>query len=65
MGKRERERERERERDRERQRDRQRETDRAGCTTLFVFLVSYDCNCSWALPHGAVGCSAVCTCGIS
>ena len=35
------------------------------CFTLFVFLVSCDCYCSVALPHGAVGWSAVCGCGIS
>ena len=38
---------------------------RAGCFTLFVFLVSYD---SVALPHGAVACqltgSAVSDCSI-
>ena len=30
---------------------------------LFVFLVSYDCYV--ALPHGTLGLSAVCECGIS
>ena len=39
--------------------------ERAGCFTLFVFLVSCECYCSVALPHGAVGWSAVCDCGIS
>ena len=32
--------------------------ERAGCFTLFVFPVS------WALPHRAVGCSAMWGCGI-
>ena len=27
--------------------------------------MSCDCQCSVALPHGAVGLSAVCVCGIS
>ena len=36
---------------------------RAGCFTLFVFLVSRDCCV--ALPHDATGMSAVCDCGIS
>ena len=39
--------------------------ERAGCFTLFVFLVSCDCYCSVALPHGDVGWSALCDCGIS
>ena len=30
---------------------------------LFVFLVSHDCCVG--LPHGAMGLSAVCDCGIS
>ena len=34
--------------------------ERAGCFTLFVFLMSCDCYCSVALPHGAVGWSVVC-----
>ena len=38
---------------------------RAGCLTYFVFLVSRDCYSSVALPHGAVGWSVVCDCGIS
>ena len=37
--------------------------EKAGCVALFVFLVS--CDGSVALPHGAVGWSAVCDCGIS
>ena len=36
----------------------------AGCFTLFVFLVSCDCYYTVALPHGAVGWSAVCDCSI-
>ena len=39
--------------------------ERAGCLTLFVFLVSFDWFCSVALPRGTVGWSAVCDCGIS
>ena len=38
--------------------------DRAGCFTLFVFLVSCDCNGSVDILHDAVGWSAVCDCGI-
>ena len=37
--------------------------ERAGCFTLFDFLVSSDCYV--ALPHCAVGWSAECDCGIS
>ena len=36
---------------------------RAGCFALFDFLVSHDCCV--ALPHDAMGLSAVCDCGIS
>ena len=36
--------------------------ERAGCFTFFVFLVSCDCCCSSALPHGAVDWSVVCYC---
>ena len=36
---------------------------RAGCFALFVFLVSHDC--CMALPHDAMGLSAVCDSGIS
>ena len=35
--------------------------ERAGCFTLFVFLVSHDC----CVSHDATGLSAVCDCGIS
>ena len=38
---------------------------RAGYFTLFVFLLSCDCNCSIALPHGGVGWSVVCDCCIA
>ena len=34
--------------------------ERAGCFALTVFLLSFDSQCSVALPHGAVGWSAVC-----
>ena len=37
--------------------------ERAGWFALFVFLVSHDCCV--ALPHDAMGLSAVCDCGIS
>ena len=36
--------------------------ERVGCFALFVFLVSRDCCV--ALPHHAMGLSAVCDCGI-
>ena len=32
---------------------------------LIVFLMSCDCKCSEALPHGTVGWSSLCECGIS
>ena len=35
------------------------ERERAGCFTLFVFLLYCDCYCSEALPHSAVGLSVV------
>ena len=38
---------------------------RAGCVTFLVFLMSCDCCRSLPLPHGAVGWSSVCDCGIS
>ena len=37
---------------------------RAGFFTLTVFLMSCYSQCYLALPHGDVGCSAVCDCGI-
>ena len=39
------------------------EEERAGCFACIVFWMSFDCKCSVALPHGAVGCSSVCDCG--
>ena len=36
-----------------------------GCFTFIVFLISCGCYCSLPLPHGAVGRSEVCDCGIS
>ena len=41
------------------------EKERADCFALIVFLLSCCCKCSVALPHGAVGRSAVCDCGFS
>ena len=38
------------------------EEERAGCFDLMIFLMSCDCKCSVALPHGVVGWSAVCDC---
>ena len=38
---------------------------RAGCFAFIVFWMSCYCKCPVALPHGAVGLSAVCDCGIS
>ena len=38
--------------------------ERAGCFAFIVFLISCYCKCPVALPHGAVGWSAVCECGI-
>ena len=35
-----------------------------GCFTFIVFLMSYGCYCTVTLPHGAVGWSSVCDCGI-
>ena len=41
------------------------EEEKAGCFAFIVLqMYCYD-KCSVALPHGAVGCSAVCDCGIS
>ena len=37
----------------------------ADCFTLIVFLIKCDCWCSVAIPHGAVGRSAVCDYGTS
>ena len=41
------------------------EEDRAGCFAFIVLRMSCYCKCSVTLPHGAVGWSAVCDCGIS
>ena len=38
---------------------------RAGCFAIIIFLTSFDCTCPAVLPHGAVGRSALCDCGIS
>ena len=35
---------------------------RAGCVVFTVLQMSYYCKCDVALPHGAVGWSAVCYC---
>ena len=32
---------------------------------LIAFLMSFDCKCFVSLPHGAMGWSVVCDCGIS
>ena len=39
--------------------------ERAGCFTLTAFLVSCDSPSIVALPHGAMGWSAGCDCGVS
>ena len=39
--------------------------ERAGCFTLIVFLLCCVCLYSVVNPHGDVGLSAVCDCGIS
>ena len=41
------------------------EEERAGYIAFIVFWMSCYCKCSVAQPHGAVGRSAVCDCGIS
>ena len=38
---------------------------RACCFAFIVLRVSCYCKCSVNLPHGAVGWSVVCECGIS
>ena len=38
---------------------------KAGCFAIIVLQVYCHCKCSVALPHGAVGWSAMCDCGIS
>ena len=37
----------------------------AGCFAIIVLQMYFYCECSVSLPHGAVGLSAVCDCGIS
>ena len=41
------------------------EEKRVGCFALIIIWMSYYCKCNVALPHFAVGWSAVCDCGIS
>ena len=41
------------------------EDERTGCFALSVLQMDCDCYCSLTLPHGAMGWSAVCDCGIS
>ena len=43
----------------------EKEKGKASCFTLIVFPVSCDFYYSVALPHGVMGWSAVCDCGIS
>ena len=38
---------------------------RAGCSVFIAFRMSCYCKCPVALPHGAVGGSAVCDCDVS
>ena len=37
----------------------------AGCFSFIVLRLSCYCKCPVALPHGTVGWSALCDCGIS
>ena len=41
------------------------EEKKAGCFAFIVFWVSCYCICHLAHPHGAMGWSAFCDCGIS
>ena len=41
------------------------EEERARFFTVIVFLLSCSYNCYISLPHGAMGWSVVCDCGIS
>ena len=41
------------------------EIEKAGCFNFIVILLSCDCLCCMALPHGVVGRFAVCDCGMS
>ena len=40
------------------------EEEKAGCFAIIDLQLYCYCKCSVALPHDAVGCSAVCDCGI-
>ena len=40
------------------------EEEKAGCFAIIVLQMYCYYKCSVALPHGAVGCSTVCDCGI-
>ena len=42
-----------------------RKREKAGCFAFIVSRMSCYCKCLVALPHGVVGWSAVCDCGIS
>ena len=41
------------------------EEERAGCFAFIVLRMYFYCKCSVTLPHGAVGWSALCDCGVS
>ena len=41
------------------------EEEKAGCFAIIILQMYCNYKCSVALPHGAVGRSAVCYCGIS
>ena len=41
------------------------EEEKADCFAIIVLQMYLYCKCYVALPHGAVGWSAVCDCGIS
>ena len=41
------------------------EEERADCFAFIVLQMASYCKCPVALPHSAVGWSAVCNCGIS
>ena len=40
------------------------ENEKAGCYAIIVLQMYCNYKCSVALPHGALGWSAVCDCGI-
>ena len=44
---------------------RERERERAGFFAFIVLQMSCYCKCSKALPHGVVGWSEMCDCGLS